>query len=757
MRLLKNRQLTLILAVYTLLALGYGALNPVFEAPDEQWHYFTAQTIAETGRLPSVGTEPDPWMAQEAAQPPLYYTLASLLIRPVDTGQAREQVWANPRVQLGDASAPQNINAFVHGPWEAWPWQGYALAVHLVRALSSLFGLGTLLCIFGAARLIWPEKPGRATLATALVAFLPQYAFLHGSVTNDTLIIFLSSAVLWQLLWIWFRGAGRNRLSILGLTLGLAILTKTAGLLLLLYALGLLSLLVWREGPGEGSIVDRASTVLKDGLRTLAPVLGPALLIGGWLLWRNWQLYGDITAAGPIIEIFGGDRSYTLGQVLGESSGLWASMFAVFGWFNVRPPGWVHLIWNGFVLVALAGLILGIFRSKLHKTEGGTEAIEKPVDTAQTVSWIEHRHLPSALLALWALLVYVALLRFMLQIHAGQGRLLFPALLPMALALAGGLDRFRWKGVRILAPVLALFTSLYSLFLVIPGAYSRPPALDATDIPAGLHRFDVDLGQGLKLIASQVETETTLPGEWIWLTLYWEAETVPVRAGSLDAPQVVIDVLAFGDNVAGKSQSYHGGGLYPASLWERGQIVADRLAVRTVDYLQSPIQVRLNLKLAGEDSSLDVGTVKVRPEEWPAMEKESLAQLEGLAIIRADLGATLVQQDHSVSLVVGWQVNSPPGRALTTFVHLGDLEHPPLAQGDSIPLRGTYPTTLWEAGEVFSDSYDLDIPYDLPPGRYPVHMGMYDPATGVRVPLMIDGLRQPNDAYHIDWLTVQAQ
>ena len=93
--------------------------------------------------------------------------------------------------------------------------------------------------------------------------------------------------------------------------------------------------------------------------------------------------------------------------------------------------------------------------------------------------------------------------------------------------------------------------------------------------------------------------------------------------------------------------------------------------------------------------------------------------------------------------------------ALTTFVHLGDPSQSPLAQGDSVPLGGHYPTTLWAPGEVFSDTYELTIPLDLPQGLYPVHVGLYRPEDGSRQTLTVDGVRQPNDAYLAGWLEVK--
>src|SRR5690606_35902007 len=210
--------------------------NPLFEATHEHLPYFTVQTITESGRLPYVADNPDGWMGQEAAQPPLYYVLGALLISQIDTSQARNQVWFNPFVRLGDAASPDNINAFVHTPAEAWPWQGYALAAHMLRLLSTLLGLGTLVCIYGSARQARPDQPHLALTAVALVAFLPQFACLHSAISNDPLVVLMCAAVFWQLLYLWRHPVTTGRLLLLGVSVGLAMLSKTAGLLLLPYA-----------------------------------------------------------------------------------------------------------------------------------------------------------------------------------------------------------------------------------------------------------------------------------------------------------------------------------------------------------------------------------------------------------------------------------------------------------------------------------------------------------------------------------------
>lgn len=741
--------LLLILSIYLLLTIGYGIRNPLFEAPDEHFHFFTAQSISESNSLPFVDTNPDPWMAQEAAQPPLYYLISALIIRPIDTQEAKELVWLNPRVQLGDASSPTNINAFVHTSTEDWPWDGFVLAAHLLRMFSTILGLGTLLCIYGSGRLVWPQNPERALLATATVAFIPQFSFLHGSISNDTLIIFLCAIVIWQLVAMWYSGASWPRLVAVGLTIGLAVLSKMAGLLLLLYALIFIGIVLWRDSYRQSS----STRPLVNWLRVMSVAL-IALLVSGWLLWRNWNLYSDITATSQFIRIAGGDRSYSLFQVFNEWPGLWTSFFSLFGWFNVRAPQWVYILWNVLVVAALVGVFIELVRTWKNQRKTKSAAGSSISDTLSPSNILNWSGLLPSLLALWVLMVLAGLINFMLRTPAAQGRLLYPALVPLALGFSYGLSRYRWSGVYILAPLIALLTSIYCLFIVIPSAYTRPPILTQAEIPAEAATLGVDLGQGLHLLAAEVETTEAKPGDFVWATLYWQKKSVTESIDNANAPQFVLELFGHNDELAGKLQSYHGGGLFPASLWPDGVILADQVAVRTEEKLSLPVQLRLNIKIADETLSTDVGTVKMAPSEWPPLTDETIAQLNGIEIVSADLERTTVEPGDEVDIRIRWQVTSAPEMNFATFVHLGDPRHPPLAQGDNQSLGGHYPTSLWSVGEVIDDSYSLRIPLDLATGVYPIHIGMYDPENGIRLPLFIAGDRQPNDALLVGQLRI---
>jgi hypothetical protein len=720
----------LILLLYLLLAIGYGLVNPLFEAPDEHWHYFTTQYVAENGRLPYVADDYDEWLSQQAAQPPLYYLLGGLLIRPIDTSSARQQVWLNPFAAIGDASKTTNLNRMVHGPWEDWPWQGYALAAHLLRFMSTFMGLGTLFFVAASARLLWPDRPQRALLAPALLAVWPQFLFIHASVSNDALITLLASAGLYQLLWLWQQQVSAGRLLALGVTIGLAALSKNAGALLLIYSLLVLALLAWYKG--------RFSLILQS----IGYVLLPTLLLAGGLWWRNWLLYADPLATAPFIRIAGGDRGYTLWQVLAESGGLWQSLFAIFGWFNLRPPGWVHGVWLGLVVVALVYIMrraYGVVRSQ------STTQYARQITCFQAV-----------LLTGWVLVVYSGLVAFMLRTEAAQGRLLFPAILPLALGLAYGLSHLpRWAAG--LAPLLGLVTAVYCLFFVIHPAYALPPLLER--LPVEATPLYTEVGQGVTLVGVQVETETAVPGDPLWLTLYWQTTGV-----STVPPEMVVELLGHPQETGDSRErtahfhGYHGRGLFPATLWPAEGIVADRLAVMLEPTATTPVLAPIFTGLAAAEMRVQVGEVKLVPDQWPDAAGEILAvigEAGEVVLVETAVVPTITQPGQQIQVDLTWRVESAPGADWSTFVHLAEANQPPLAQGDAQPLQGYYPTRVWEAGEVIIDQYWLTVPAEVKNGRYPLWVGMYDSQTIARLPLNSEGQPQLNNAYLLGWVSVE--
>jgi hypothetical protein len=93
------------------------------------------------------------------------------------------------------------------------------------------------------------------------------------------------------------------------------------------------------------------------------------------------------------------------------------------------------------------------------------------------------------------------------------------------------------------------------------------------------------------------------------------------------------------------------------------------------------------------------------------------------------------QPNQTLRLNVIWQPLKPLTEDWKFFVHLVDSKGQVLAQFDGQPLAGSYPTSQWIPGELIQDSYPLPLPSDAPPGPYQIFLGLYNEATGARLPV----------------------
>ncbi len=298
----RHGPISLILLAFLLLAGAYSVVTPLFEAPDEIWHYEYVRWLAEGEGLPrpeDVGAAP--WN-QEGSQPPLYYMAAALLTRSIPTDNAGEIIRYNPHAAVGQADTFGNKNMMAHGPAEGWPWQGVALAAHLARLLSVLLGALTVLFTYMAAHTVFPTRPAIGLAAAVLVAFNPQFLFISAAVSNDALVTAVSAAAL--LLAVIALGLREEdgqqgkpswgQLAVMGLVAGLGALSKLSGLLIIPLFGITLSVVAWRRRSWREWLI--------YGLTAGGLALG----IGGWWYVRNWLLFRDPLALTVMFEMLPG-------------------------------------------------------------------------------------------------------------------------------------------------------------------------------------------------------------------------------------------------------------------------------------------------------------------------------------------------------------------------------------------------------------------------------------------------------------------
>ncbi|HMN28372.1 MAG TPA: DUF2142 domain-containing protein, partial [Caldilineaceae bacterium] len=550
-----------LLAGFVLLAGVYSIVNPLFEAPDEVWHFEYVRWLAEGHGLPrpeELGSAP--WR-QEGSQPPLYYLLAAALIWPLPADNAALLARYNPHAAVGEADSLDNKNMMAHGADEDWPWQGTVLAVHLVRFFSIFLGLVTLVCTLGLVRTL--HLPASvALLAALLVAANPQFLFLSAAVSNDNLVTACCAAGLWLLLLLLAQPRAPSLWQLVGLgaLVGAAALSKVSGLALAALSILVLAWLAWRTG-GIRRFVYQALVVT-----------GVAIGLAGWWYWRNWQLYGDPLGLAAMFAVLPGrGEPLRLNEVLTLAPGIWRSYWAVFGWFNVVVEPWIYWLYSGISLLALVGLGIGWWR-------GCTTASGQ-----QVVQWL--------VLVGWLMLMVVLVVRWA-QISYPQGRLLFPAVTVLATLLACGWVKLwprrasGWAGLLLaclLAPV-----ALVAPWRWIGPAY-RPPALLAADT-ALPNPVAVRFADQVALRGYSWSPTALRPGGLFDLTLYWSALR-PLEADY----SVFVHLVDDHTIIQAQRDSSPAGGNWPTRGWRPELIVPDQHRMPAVLPAPATFQVEVGL------------------------------------------------------------------------------------------------------------------------------------------------------------------
>ncbi len=101
-----------------------------------------------------------------------------------------------------------------------------------------------------------------------------------------------------------------------------------------------------------------------------------------------------------------------------------------------------------------------------------------------------------------------------------------------------------------------------------------------------------------------------------------------------------------------------------------------------------------------------------------------------------------------------WQAVGPVAQDYTVFLHLLGPDGERHAQHDDPPLRGLQPMTHWQPGEVLPDRRVLELPGDLPPGRYRLEVGLYELASGHRLPVTDAAGAARGDVLTLDYVRV---
>jgi hypothetical protein len=575
-----------ILAIYLALAVGYSAVLPLGEAPDEADHYAYIVYLGEHRSLP-VGPE-----VTQGKHPPLYHAAAAAL--SAWTGLDFTFLRSNPdAVPLGPDKPP---NFFIHTTLEAFPWRGGALALHLARLLSVALGAVTLWAAWRLGLEVFPERPAIGLIAAAFLAGLPGFLFISGSANNDNaagaagaLVVLLCAATLG-------RGLHWGRTALLGLFLGLGLLAKVGTLALWPLAALAVGGAWWlsRQPAVHETVGSKMDQSAVAGLRAaieppkrlalltafahLALAYGLGLLLAAPWLLRNWRLYGD-PFGWELVRATVDQRAGPIGlrEAIWLLEGFHPTFWGRFGGAGqVSLPAWAYVLAAVFTLLVIIGAVRFLLRSPLIINR-----------SPFTINHSLALHL--TLLAAAPLLMFLSIYRYSaIALGTDQARLMWPALSAMAVWVGVGVVGLgdwvigkRGKGgkggrdgmlVGGFAVGMALF-GLAALVGVIRPAFAppQPVILAEASATAPLTSFG-----DLELVGVELPEEPLAVGQPVPVRLLWRA-AAPLAEDLRPALRLVHQ-----DGWLAAEWSHSpAGGRYSTDRWQPGEIIAD-------DYLALP-------------------------------------------------------------------------------------------------------------------------------------------------------------------------
>jgi hypothetical protein len=621
-----RRWLAVIVAAFLVVGLIYSVVVPLFEAPDEVWHFAFADHLAKGGGLPVLsGTKPV--FLREGGQPPLYYTVVALAIAPFDRNDFPGWVRFNsshPAITPGATSDTPNV--FVHTARED-TWTGSVLAVHVARVVSLLFGALTVVGVYFAGRIV-TGREDLALLGAAFIAFTPQFVFISASVNNDSLA---AATATWvgvaalQISDVKLQISKRYSVGT-GVILGLGLLSKLGGLVLI-FIVGLALLIRWfrlrsllksetpalPKGPGrpgsrgsEPEVPRSRDSAGASVWHLTFGVLGAAALVSGWWFIRNIALYGDPLGWSVWLSDIG-VRTPTpaLWQLVPELPALFRTYWADFNGLQFDAG-----FYNALALMCLIAFV-GVIKFHISSLRSQSNRKSQVVDMTSDI-W----HL--IFLLVWLGIVLAGVLRYMQTTPAAQGRLLFLALAPIGVLLALGLAAWSERVWPVMGVAVVLFAqTLTSPFLVIRPAYAKPLV---AQLPADAQVVGARFGDLVELIGVQLSADHVAPGGTLRVTTYWRALQDITRDQRL-----LIRLMRPDGNSAGQLDATLGTNLYPTTLWRSGQIIVDAHDVRADADLPVPLVLRVHFGVGDATEPLLPVT---GPQAWSSGDVAQVGQVQ---------------------------------------------------------------------------------------------------------------------------------
>jgi hypothetical protein len=273
----------------------------------------------------------------------------------------------------------------------------------------------------------------------------------------------------------------------------------------------------------------------------------------------------------------------------------------------------------------------------------------------------------------------------------------------------------------------------------------RLEAIVAEAVPEEVVRLErVYDGGRLRLAAYRLDPPQPTSGQTVEVMLYWQ------RIQEVAGPLHLVVQLADSRSISlGRADT-----IESAQTWLQGEVVTTRHTFDLAPDLDTPLAGQLEVNwfsqdqaeqplpatnLAGQPLTPTIARFTVAPPEGPALPGEATlleAAWQNGILLRGYTAGPPTGDTLPVRLF--WETKQPLEDDYVIFVHLLDEAGHLVAQSDTLPRAGAYPTPWWRPGLIIEDAHKLSLPAELPAGRYQLAVGLYRSDNGERL-LLVDG------------------
>ncbi len=253
--------------------------------------------------------------------------------------------------------------------------------------------------------------------------------------------------------------------------------------------------------------------------------------------------------------------------------------------------------------------------------------------------------------------------------------------------------------------------------------------LDLPDAPQSLLSGDL-LFLGQKNVPEGVLTSSTFSVDLFWQNTAVLPENSHLKFSVNERPLTMLPLSRF-----------------DSGAWQVGQVIHEKYRLFVPADLVTGDYV-LQVELVDENGrslnapTINLGNINITsPDRLFALPEDVgqplNLQFGDLASLRGyNLTTQVAKPGEPVQFTLYWQAAHQTDEIISTFVHLVGPDGQIVVQGDRWP--GGLPSNGWAPGQVIIDEYAIQLPDDAQPGAYQVVLGLYSPATGVRLPVLAE-------------------